>query len=169
MMDHPVVGLIGLGLMGQALTTRLLAGGFGVIGFDMDPAKGASLTAQGGQTAASIAEVARAADPILIAVFSTDQVEDVIENQIIPALPAGTRRTVLCTSTCDPDAIAALGERLRGTALDFLEVPVSGTSEQVRRHEGVALIGGDATLLPRLARLLDALFAARHHIGRIGD
>src|SRR5205807_3046224 len=52
---------------------------------------------------------------------------------------------------------------------DFLEVPVSGTSEQVRRHEGVALIGGDAALLPPLAPLLDALFATRHHIGRIGD
>jgi 3-hydroxyisobutyrate dehydrogenase-like beta-hydroxyacid dehydrogenase len=167
--SRPVVGLIGLGLMGQALTARLLAGGFGVAGFDIDPARGAWLDAQGGRAAASIAEIARAAEPILIAVFSTDQVVDVVENYILPAVPAGTRRTVLCTSTCDPDAIAALGERLRGRPIDFLEVPVSGTSEQVRRHEGVALIGGDAGLLPGLAPLLDALFAARHHIGRIGD
>jgi 3-hydroxyisobutyrate dehydrogenase len=170
MTNHrPPVGLIGLGLMGQALTARLLAGGFDVAGFDIDPARGVWLEAQGGRAAGSIAEVVQAADPILIAVFSTDQVEDVIENNVIPALPAGTRRTLLCTSTCDPDAIAALGERLHGSSIDFLEVPVSGTSEQVRRHEGVALIGGDPALLPPLAPLLDVLFAARHHIGRIGD
>jgi 3-hydroxyisobutyrate dehydrogenase-like beta-hydroxyacid dehydrogenase len=167
--DRPVVGLIGLGLMGQALTARLLAGGFGVVGLDIDPAKGDWLKPQGGRVAPSIDDLVRAADPILIAVFSTDQVEDVVENRVLPAIPIGARRTVLCTSTCDPDAIAALGQRLRGTAIDFLEVPVSGTSEQVRRHEGVALIGGDAALLPPLAPLLEALFAARHHIGRIGD
>src|SRR5689334_7601868 len=106
---RPVVGLIGLGLMGQALSARLLAGGFGVTGFDIDPARGAWLDAQGGRATASIAEVVGAAEPILIAVFSTDQVVDVVENHILPAVPAGTRRTVLCTITCDPDVIAALG------------------------------------------------------------
>ena len=33
------IGLIGLGLVGSALATRLTSGGFGVMGFDKDPAK----------------------------------------------------------------------------------------------------------------------------------
>jgi len=155
--------------MGQALATRLRGAGFAVLGYDIDPAKGPWLDAQGGQVAASIAEVATAANPILLAVFSTDQVEEVVDQHIAPAMTPGHRPIVLCTSTCDPDAIARLGERCADHDLPFLEVPVSGTSEQVRRGDGVALIGGDAALAAEVAPVLDALFAARHHIGRVGD
>lgn len=169
MADQPLVGLIGIGLMGQALATRLLDGGFAVLGFDIDPAKSAWLAARGGQAAASVAEVATRANPVVLAVFSTDQVEDVVERHIFSATASGRRPIVLCTSTCDPDAIARLGERCAAQGLPFLEMPVSGTSEQVRRGDGVALIGGDPALAEAVAPVLDALFAARHHIGRVGD
>ena len=165
MAERPV-GLVGIGLMGQAFATRLLGAGFAVLGHDIDPAKGAWLTAQGGEAAASVAEIAARANPILLAVFSTDQVEEVVERHL---MPAPSRPIVLCTSTCDPDAIAHLGERCAAQNRPFLEVPVSGTSEQVRRGDGVALIGGDPKLAAEVAPVLDALFAARHHIGRIGD
>src|SRR5262245_4662979 len=169
MPDRLPIGLIGLGLMGEALATRLPAAGFTVLGFDIDPGKGAWLAAPGGRIANSIAEIARTADPIVLAVFSTDQVEDVVERQIVPALPPRTRRIVICTSTCDPDAVAALSARCATNGLAFLEALVSGTSEQVRRHEGVALIGGDPALMAEVAPVLDALFAARFHIGGVGD
>src|SRR5512144_299303 len=148
------IGLIGIGLMGQAFAERLTAAGFSVLGFDIDADKGAWLAARGGQAAASIAEVAHGADPILIAVFSTDQVEEVVGGHLMPALAPGSGRVVLCTSTCDPDTLAALGERAATHGLRFLEVPVSGTSEQVRRHEGVALIGGEAAVAAEIAPLL---------------
>jgi 3-hydroxyisobutyrate dehydrogenase-like beta-hydroxyacid dehydrogenase len=167
-MQQQPVGLIGIGLMGQAMTERLLAAGRPVLGFDLDAAKGAWLAERGGAVAKSIAEVARQASPILLAVFSTDQVEDVVERHIVPALDRNSDRILLCTSTCDPDRIAALGQRVAG-CVRFLEVPVSGTSEQVRRGEGVALIGGDPALAAEVAGVLDALFAARFHIGQVGD
>jgi len=169
MPQHPPVGIIGLGLMGQAFTQRLFGGGFAVVGFDIDPTRGSWLSARGGRAAASIKEVAQAANPILIAVFSTDQVEDVVEHEIRAAVGDGPGPILLCTSTCDPDRIAALGERVAARGLRFLEVPVSGTSEQVRRGDGVALIGGDPALIEAVAPVLDALFASRFHIGRIGD
>jgi 3-hydroxyisobutyrate dehydrogenase-like beta-hydroxyacid dehydrogenase len=75
---------------------------------------------------------------------------------------------VICTSTCDPDRIAALGARVEGE-LRFLEVPVSGTSAQVREGDGVGLIGGDVGIAQIAAPVLDALFPKRFHIGRIGD
>ena len=115
MHEQPTVGLIGIGLMGQAFAERLLKAGIDVLGFDVDPAKIAWLTAAGGKAAASVADVARQADPILIAVFSTDQVEEVVEQHIQPALSADASPILLCTSTCDPDRIAALGDRAGGT------------------------------------------------------
>src|SRR5215203_6188499 len=100
-MAKQTVGVIGLGLMGEVLATRLMAAGFGVRGTDIDPAKNARLTSRGGEAVASAAEVA-SCGVIALAVFSTDQVEDVVEKELLPAA-AGT--VVLCTSTCDPDRI----------------------------------------------------------------
>src|SRR6202040_4105190 len=118
-----------------------------------------------GARAGSLAEIARDCDPIVIAVFNTEQVEDVIERAPIPA---ASGRIVLVTSTCDPDRIAALGARVAGR-LRFLETPVSGTSEQVRQGDGVGLIGGDPRIAADAGPVLDALFAKSFHIGKIGD
>lgn len=46
---------------------------------------------------------------------------------------------------------------------------MSGTSEQVRRGEGVGLIGGDVEAAAEVVPVLDALFPRRFHIGRVGD
>jgi 3-hydroxyisobutyrate dehydrogenase len=158
------VGLIGVGLMGEVYAQRLMAAGFGVIGFDLDAERIKRLVQIGGRTG-SLAEIARQCDPIVVAVFSTDQVEDVIEKGLIPAA-AG--KLVICTSTCDPDRIAALGTRV-GRDVRFLEVPVSGASAQVRHGDGVGLVGGDAAVAQVAAPVLDALFPKRFHIGKIGD
>ncbi len=165
-MARETVGVVGLGLMGEVLAGRLMAAGFGVKGYDIEPAKNARLVARGGTALDSLAEVA-ACRVIALAVFSTDQVEEVVERALLPAVAAGT--VVLCTSTCDPDRIAALGARLAGTNIRFLETPVSGTSEQVRQGDGVGLIGGDPNTAEDIAPVLDALFSRRFHIGKIGD
>ncbi|MGA8696418.1 MAG: NAD(P)-dependent oxidoreductase [Xanthobacteraceae bacterium] len=158
------VGLLGVGLMGEVYARRLIAAGFGVIGFDTDAARNDRLVQIGGR-AGSLAEIARQCDPIVLAVFSTDQVEDVIERAL---LPAAAGKLVICTSTCDPDRIAALGTRV-ARDIRFLEVPVSGTSAQVRHGDGVGLIGGEAATAQIAAPVLDALFPKRFHIGKVGD
>jgi 3-hydroxyisobutyrate dehydrogenase-like beta-hydroxyacid dehydrogenase len=158
------IGLIGVGLMGEVYAQRLIAAGFGVIGFDVDAERMKRLTQIGGR-AGSIADIARQCDPVVLAVFSTDQVEEVVDQGL---MPAAAGKIVICTSTCDPDRIAALGTRV-GRDVRFLEVPVSGTSAQVRHGDGVGLIGGDAALAQVAAPVLDALFPKRFHIGQIGD
>ena len=158
------VGLIGVGLMGEVYAQRLIAVGYGIVGFDVDAARAKRLVQIGGR-AGSPAEIARQCDPIVIAVFSTDQVENVVEAMLAPA---GSGKIMICTSTCDPDRIAALGARV-GHAVRFLEAPVSGTSAQVRQGDGVGLIGGDVETAQIAAPVLDALFPKRFHIGKIGD
>lgn len=165
MTDKAPIGLVGIGLMGEVLAGRLIAAGFSVLGYDVDPAKGERLATMGGK-AGSLAEVAQC-DRVILAVFSTDQVEDVTQNSLVPA--AGKGKIVLCTSTCDPDRIAALEAKVAPQGIRFLETPVSGTSEQVRQGDGVGLIGGDPKTAEEVKGILDAIFPRRFHIGRPGD
>jgi len=168
-MSTSPVAIIGLGLMGEVYAHLLLDAGIAVTGFDIDPARRARLAEIGGKPATTIAELAKPARTIIIAVFSTAQVEDVIENHLLPVLGDGSNKIVLCMSTCDPDQVAALAARVVPRGIRYLDVPVSGTSDQVRRGDGVALIGGDMTIADEVAPVLDALFARRFHVGKIGD
>ena len=121
------VGLIGLGLMGEVYARRLLAAGLSVIGYDIDADKNAKLE-EFGVRAGSLGDIARDCEPIVLAVFNTDQVEDVVEHGL---LPVAAGKIVICTSTCDPDRIAALGARV-ADHLCFLEAPVSGARDIIR-------------------------------------
>jgi 3-hydroxyisobutyrate dehydrogenase-like beta-hydroxyacid dehydrogenase len=168
-MNKSPVAVVGLGLMGEVYSRRLLDAGIPVIGFDIDPARQARLGEIGGRPVQSIAELAHPARCIIIAVFSTDQVEDVVENCLLDALGDGSGKIVLCMSTCDPDRVAALARRVIPRGIRYLDVPVSGTSDQVRRGDGVALIGGDTAIADEVKDILDVLFARRFHIGDVGD
>jgi L-threonate 2-dehydrogenase len=158
------VGLIGVGLMGEVYASRLIAAGFDVVGFDVDAARNEQLLQIGGRVG-SLADIARDCDPIVVAVFSTDQVEEVVGRAL---LPAAAGKIIICTSTCDPDRLAKLETRV-GKQLRFLEAPVSGTSAQMRQGDGVGLIGGDAQIAQAAAPVLDVLFPKRFHVGEIGD
>ncbi len=168
-MQSRSIGIIGVGLMGTAFTQRLVAAGYGVTGYDVDAAKAAKMAQLGGKAAGSIADIVRECDPILLAVFNTEQVEDVVERHLLPVLGNHSARLVLCASTCDPDRITALGARVVARGLRFLETPVSGTSAQVARGEGVGLIGGDPKIAAEIEPVLRALFPTYFLIGEVGN
>jgi 3-hydroxyisobutyrate dehydrogenase-like beta-hydroxyacid dehydrogenase len=167
---HPI-GLVGVGLMGTAFAHRLRGAGLPLVGFDPDPARLAGLAAIGGETAASIAEVARRCAVILVVVFSADQAETVL-GEIAAALrtaPDAQPRTIVLSITCDPERTVALAQRAATAGLRFIEAPVSGTSDQVLRGDGVGLIGGEVPADAQLTTMFDALMPRRFHVGGIGD
>src|SRR5262245_50519030 len=152
------VGIVGLGLMGEVYAQRLIDAQIPVTGFDIDPARRSRLAEIGGLPMSSIAELTKPARCVIVAVFNTEQVEDVVENHLLPSLGEGAKKIVLCMSTCDPDRVAALAKRVMSRGIRYLDVPVSGTSDQVRRGDGVALIGGDTAIAEEVEDVFDALF-----------
>ena len=126
------VGLIGLGLVGQALAERLQLAGIAVLGYDIRPEACTAFAAHGGQVAASPAQIGRAARCVVLAVFDTSGVIDVVEG---PAgiLSGGETRVdlVIDCSTGEPDALHALAARLQLRGVGLVEAPLSGSSQQI--------------------------------------
>ena len=166
-------GVIGAGLMGTAITKRLLAAGFEVLAYDVDAQKREAIARIGATPEATASVVIAACEINVLAVFNTDQVEEVIAGSgggvdVIEQGGTGAR-TFVVTSTCDPDRLAALSARVTSRGAHVLEMPISGTSRQVEKGDGVGLVGGDREVAARAAEVLDAICARRHYLGAVGN
>jgi 3-hydroxyisobutyrate dehydrogenase-like beta-hydroxyacid dehydrogenase len=158
------VGVIGLGLLGDAIARRLRAAGFEVCGHDLDAAKVAAL-ANTGVTPATPEAMASGCEVIVLAVFTSDEVAAVAEQ----LYATGVSRTLVCTTTCAPAAAAAHAARAQAAGWGFVEAPLSGTSAQVLAGAGVGLIAGEPAAIARAGAVLAAICPRRHRLGRAGD
>ena len=166
------VGVIGAGLMGTAITQRLLGAGFEVLAYDVDAAKREAIAKCGAKPQATAAGVIAGCEINVLAVFNTDQVEEVIEGPGggVEAIGQGAgARVFIVTSTCDPDRLSALAQRVAPRGARILEVPISGTSRQVAQGQGVGLVGGDRDVMEAAASVLDAICPRRHYLGAVGN
>ena len=161
------IGVVGLGLVGSALSRRLLAAGFQVTGFDLRDEARTALDAQGGRAAASLAEVAEAASCVVLAVFNTDDVLRVVEGPDGLLSAPGVRHIIDC-STGTPHELEALAARLKGRGISFIEAPLSGSSQQIAAGEATLLLGGEAGALQACELVLAAISGQRIHVGGAG-
>jgi 3-hydroxyisobutyrate dehydrogenase-like beta-hydroxyacid dehydrogenase len=161
------VGMTGLGLMGAALSARLIDAGIPVIGFDIDAGRCKALKARGGELAVSAAELAARCRTIVVAVYSADQVEALLAE--IERSEKLAHQLMICTTTCAPDEIMRIARRGDGVGLPLIEAPISGTSAEVRDGSAMALIAGSPEAIATAGALLDILCPQRVNVGKIGD
>jgi 3-hydroxyisobutyrate dehydrogenase-like beta-hydroxyacid dehydrogenase len=167
MQSNATVGIVGLGLMGTALSGRLIDAGVPLIGFDIDAAGCARLKASGGMVATSVRELADRSQAIIIAVYSAEQVEALFGE--IERSVGSPRRVVICTTTCVPDEISRIAQRATSARIPLIEAPISGSSAEVRDGTATALIAGAASAIDFVSALLDTLCPRRVRVGAIGE
>jgi 3-hydroxyisobutyrate dehydrogenase-like beta-hydroxyacid dehydrogenase len=156
------VGLFGLGLIGSAIATRLIAAGIVVLGFDPDPDCVSRLQELGGKP--SLPEQVWQADIIISAVFNTEQLD-----AMITAAPPGNKRALISVSTCDPDQMPALANKATEKGYDLIEAPISGTSADLASGDAILVVAGDVAVAKTLAPVFDVLAREHYHVGAIGN
>ena len=160
------IGLIGLGRVGEALGRRLIDAGYEAVGYDVDAGRARLFESFGGHALGSIQAVAFHADRVLISVYDTAQVIEVVEGK--GGLIAAGNRWAACHSTCDPDKLAALAGRAAEHGLALLDVPLSGTNTAIRRGDGVALVGGSWETAAEFDDVLAVICPRRFTFGAAG-
>ena len=135
------VGMIGLGIMGSAISRNLVERGWRVIGFDIDAAKRTELAAANVTIAADVAQVARDAPVIMTSLPTPAAVADVAQ---MIADSGQSPRIVVELSTL------TLADKLRFEAIlnkaghIALDCPLSGTGAQARNRDLVVYASGDS-------------------------
>jgi 3-hydroxyisobutyrate dehydrogenase-like beta-hydroxyacid dehydrogenase len=165
MQTEAPVGIIGLGLMGTALSERLIGADIPVIGFDVDFARCSKLRENRGTVAASVRELASRSPAIVVAVYSGAQAEALFAD----IAHCHDQQTVICITTCSPDEILRLATLAAHAGIAFVEAPISGTSAEARDGTATALIAGESDVIEAVGPLLDILCPRRTRAGQIGD
>ena len=164
--DAPI-GVIGLGLMGAALSARLIDAGIAVTGFDIDAARCRALKDNGGELAVTSAGLAATCRIIVVAVYSAEQVEAVLAE--LERSDNLAHKIMICATTCAPAEIMRIAGRAEVAGLPLIEAPISGTSTEVRDGSATALIAGAPEAIDKATAILDILCPQRVQIGKIGD
>src|SRR5262245_1583265 len=114
------VGIVGVGRMGLAMLKHLVKHGYQVTACDIDDKQLAKARDAGAATAETPAEVARAADFVIIGVGYDDEVNQVVlgRDGLLAALAPGA--VIAVSSTAKPDTVKSLDERARAAGVGFL-------------------------------------------------
>jgi 3-hydroxyisobutyrate dehydrogenase-like beta-hydroxyacid dehydrogenase len=125
--DKGRIGFIGLGLMGQAFTKRLVACGYQVTGYDVVAEKVSAAGAQGVRPAHSAAEVARACDQIHVCVMTKDDLAAAVFGADGIVAGGAPGKLLVDHSTTEVGVTKAFAKRLRSEAgMGWVDAPVSG-------------------------------------------
>jgi len=136
------IGVIGVGLLGSAVASRLLQRDFEVTGYDTRPEQLKGLDVLGLCAATSIAEAAAGADVVLTILPSLESVETVVSGPGGLVESAAPHTIVMQMSTISPALTQRLHQALVGTC-GFLDTPISGTSAMVACGDCTLLVGGE--------------------------
>lgn len=143
------VSVIGLGLMGTPLATLLMKAGYEVAGFDIVKKQISNLVPLGMRAVNSPREAAKEADLIMLSLPTWDAVLQVVEGKdgIMKSIREG--QVVADTCTSPPWESQALGKRLAKKGVEWMDVPISGSSVMAREGNMVFMVGGKKPSLKR--------------------
>jgi 3-hydroxyisobutyrate dehydrogenase len=157
------IGFIGLGLMGAGFTRRLIEVGHDVIGYDPDPARMDEASKSGVRPAASAADVAKAADLILVCVIDTAAVEDAtLGPRGVAAAGDIAGKVVVDHSTTEIKATLRIAEQLQSRNALFVDAPVSGGPGAAETGTLAIMAGGPDTAIARIAPVMAQLGHLTH-------
>ena len=163
------IGIIGLGLLGHAIASRLLHAGHAVVGVDVLPERVGALEALGGKGAASAAAVARSAEAVCTVLPSLATAESAIVGREGVLEGAHSGLAVIQMSTISPRLTETLAREIASRGLGFLDCPVSGTSSMVERGDGIFFVGGERALYERWRPVLESVLPRAVLVGTVGQ
>jgi 3-hydroxyisobutyrate dehydrogenase-like beta-hydroxyacid dehydrogenase len=166
-MEH--IGIIGLGAMGGAMATRLLAAGFRVGAWSRNPDKTHHLQAQGLLLHASQQSLFSNCTVLLTNVTTTSDVRGLLLGPCAAERYLAPGSLVIDFSTIDAGVTQEIALALRQHRIAFLDAPVSGGQSRAETGELSIMVGGDATDVERARPVLQVLGKTITHTGGNGS
>lgn len=168
--DKPVIGFIGLGLMGRGMAKNIRNCGYElwVRGrSDRKPVEG--LLAIGAKEAASPMEMAAKCDIIHLCLSNSAQVESVLRGE--DGILAGARPglIVIDTSTSDPGSTLKLSRELSARGAHMVDAPLGRTPKEAEEGTLDAMVGCDEGIFESIKPVIECWSGRITRTGPVGS
>jgi 3-hydroxyisobutyrate dehydrogenase-like beta-hydroxyacid dehydrogenase len=160
------VGVIGLGIMGSAMSANLVKAGFSVFGYDPVDKARAALRKAGGTACENVTEVARNARLLVLSLPNEDALD-----QVCAELARTRIKGMIAaeTSTLPESAKTRAFERLAQANITLLDCPLSGTGAQALTRDLAVYASGDAKAIEAFSPVFEGFARARYDVGGFGN
>jgi 3-hydroxyisobutyrate dehydrogenase len=163
------LGYMGLGLMGWAMTERLLSAGYATTVWNRSREKVVPAVKVGAAEARTPAEVARAADVVFLCVTDHRAVEEIVFGQDGVVQGASKDKILIDCSTIKPEACRQMAKRLRDEAgMAWIDAPVTGGLVGARAGRLVVMAGGYEADIERVRPIMAAVAQSFTYMGPQG-
>ena len=153
------VGVIGLGIMGGAMSANLVKAGFEVRGYDIAAARRSALRKAGGKPVASVADLR--AGVIITSLPSAHALHSVCKE-----ISSGI---IVETSTLPIEDKIRARDILAKKGITLLDCPLSGTGAQAKTGDLVVFGSGDRKAFAKVVAVLKGFSRAQHYLGAFGN
>jgi 3-hydroxyisobutyrate dehydrogenase-like beta-hydroxyacid dehydrogenase len=163
------LGFLGLGTMGMPMTLRLLERGYTLTVWNRTPSKLAPALERGARAASTPAEVARAAEVVLMCLLDTRAVEEMVFGPSGVASAPGEGKLLVDHGSIRPDATRDFASRLKeANGMAWIDAPVSGRVPGPLGGSLAIMAGGDPAAFERVKPVLAAYGTNITRMGPIG-
>jgi len=162
------VGIVGVGRMGLAMLKHLIKQGYQVTACDIDDKQLAKARDAGAAAVATPAEVARAADFVIVAVGYDEEVRQAVleVDGLLANLAPGS--IIAVSSTAKPDTVKALDEQAKAHGVAILDAPICRGRFAADDGTLLALVGGKPDVVERGRAIYRCFCSDYAHLGEVG-
>jgi 2-hydroxy-3-oxopropionate reductase len=154
------IAMIGAGIMGNAIATRLLACGHVVSVFDLDKAKVAALVEKGARAADTASAATATAEFTILSLNHADIVRAAVFGEAGVAAAASHEKLLIDMSSIDPAATADMAKHLESTTgMAWVDCPLSGGQPGALAGRLTVMAGGTVENFERARRVMKDLCA----------
>jgi 3-hydroxyisobutyrate dehydrogenase-like beta-hydroxyacid dehydrogenase len=164
-MTANVVGVVGLGIMGSAISANLIDAGIEVVGYDVVPDRIDALHRKGGHAASSARDVAERVPIVLSSIPSVTAFDEMIGGDD-GLIASGREGLIVIETSTQPIEDKQRGhDALAGAGMILLDCPLSGTGAQAATRD-VAIYGsGDKAAYEACVPVFDGFARAHYYLG----
>jgi 3-hydroxyisobutyrate dehydrogenase len=162
------VGMVGVGRMGYAMLKHLIKAGHAVTVTDLNAEQVKKAEAAGAKSAASAAEVAKAADFVIIAVGFDEEAKSVTTGPggLLESLKPGS--IIAISSTVSPKTAQLLDRAAQAKGSDVLDAPICRGGWSADQGTLLALFGGKPEVVERSRAVYGSFSSDIIHVGEVG-
>lgn len=162
------VGIVGTGLLGNAVGLNILKHGYALTAYNRTKSKTEELQKNGAKIAGSPKEVAESSDIVFTIVKNADAVRKVAFGDSCIACGKHDGLVVADMSTINPTASKEIAKEFSGHGISFLDTPVMGGPNVAITGELVMMVGGDNQVFKKYREIFDVIASKVFYLGENG-